>query len=187
MASSMPASNPKRLGTPNPVAVYDPNNYLPQYMPEQTIYLVAAGGIQDWVASIPKCLAFESLDDLVLSLQSIGYAFTSSFEDVPYVVPSGNDFAGGPKGDGSVPWIGISPVPPTGYPATWHAQDGAFVVNAGVYADFWNHGIHPWIGSSYHKTLIEDINMRMDAARNGAPNLGLAMTLSRLEALLQGK
>lgn len=177
------SSDRNRLGTPNPVTAFDPNNYHPQYMPEMTIYLVGAGGVQDWVASIPKCLAFESINDLVSAMQSIGYAYTSSFESVPYSVPAGNDFAGGPRGDGSVPWLGISPVPPSGYPPVWQASDGAFVVNGGVYGDFWNHGVHPFIGSSYHLALIDDVKMRMDAARAGTPNLGLANTLQKLQAL----
>lgn len=166
-----PGSDPTVLKTPNPVTVYDPNTYVPQYMPEKTIYLMAAGGIQDWVASVPQCLAFESVDDLVSALQALGYAFTASFEEDPFSNANGT-FAGGPKGNGHVPWIGISPVPfsmPANPP---QASDGAFVVNAGKYGDFWNHGVKPFIGSSYHATLIDDIQMRMDAARSGQPNLG---------------
>lgn len=171
--------NPGSLGSPNPVTVSDPNNYVPVYMPEQTIYVVAAGGIQDWVASVPYCLSFDSVDDLVQAIQALGYAYTASFAATP-PVPAGNTFAGGPKGDGSVPWLGISPVPPQpGDPPIWKASDGAFAVVAGKYGDFWNHGVHPFVGSSYHTTLIEDIKMRMDAARNGQPNLGLATAGTR--------
>lgn len=173
--TASPAHAPSILGAPNPVTVYDPNNYVPVFMPEQSIYFVAAGGIQDWVASVPYCLSFDSVDELVKAIQNLGYPNTASFPATP-PVPAGNTFAGGPYGDGTVPWLGISPVPPTpGNPPIWHASDGAFVIVAGKYADFWNHGVKPFIGSSYHLGLIEDIKMRMDAARNGQPNLGLAM------------
>lgn len=164
------------LGTPNPVTVYDPNAYVPAFMPEKSIYLIATGGIQNWVASVPQCLAFESVNDLVSALQSLGYAYTASFESVPFTVPTGQEFAGGPKGNGHVPWIGISPVPTTN---GWHAEDGAFVINAGKYADFWNHGVHPFVGSSYHMTLIDDIRMRMEAAKGGQPDLGSVQTAGR--------
>lgn len=170
---------PTVLGTPNPVTVYDPNNYAPSFMPDMTIYITAAGGIQDWVTSVPQCLNFESVDDLVKSLQALGYAYTGAFDNYPF--ESNGTFGGGPK-DGLVPWIGISPVP------TWHASDGAFVVNAGKYADFWNHGVHPFIGSSYHLALIEDIKMRMDAARGGQPNLGMvSATIGQVHALKQAQ
>ena len=157
------------LGTPSPVAVPDPNSYLPVYMPQETIILTAAGGIQGFVASVPQCLAFESLNDLVLVLQSLGYFYTAGFAYVPFS-PANGTFSGGP-GDGLVPWIGMSPLPfSLNNPP--EAADGAFVVNAGKYANFWNHGVSPFIGSSYHVDLIKDIQMRMDAARNGNPNLG---------------
>ena len=165
-------NNPRLLGTPNPVTVFDPNSYRPVYMPEQSIYLVEAGGLQDWVKSVNKCLAFENVDDLVSALQALGYTYTAKFEDPPYEVPGGNTFAGGPKGNGDVPWIGISPVPAP----PWQAGQGAFVVNAGVYGYFWKDAaVVPFVGSSFHLDLIADIEMRIQAARNGQPNLGLAV------------
>lgn len=170
------AHSPAILGAPNPVTVYDPNNYVPVYMPEQSIYFVASGGIQSWVASIPYCLSFDSVDDLVKALQALGYAHTAWYPDVP-PVPAGNTFAGGPNGDGTVPWLGISPVPPTpGNPPIWHAEEGAFVIVAGKYANFWRSvgAGNPFIGSGQHQQLIEDIQMRMEAAKGGQPNLGMA-------------
>lgn len=116
------------------------------------------------------------MDDLVRAIQSLGYAHTASFAATP-PVGAGNTFGGGPNGDGTVPWIGISPVPPTpGNPPDWHSEDGAFVVVAGKYANFWRSvgAGNPFIGSGQHLQLIEDIKFRMDAARDGQPNLGLA-------------
>lgn len=170
---SQTPNNPSLLGTPNPVSVSDPNSYRPVFMPEQSIYIVAAGGLQDWVASVPQCLAFENADDLVSALQSLGYANTAKFEYPPFVVPAGNTFAGGPRGNGNVPWIGISPVPAP----PWQANQGAFVVNAGKYGYFWRDAaVVPFVGSSFHKDLVADIEMRIEAAHNGQPNLGLALS-----------
>lgn len=174
------AQDPTLLKMPSPVTVYDPNTYAPVFMPEQTIYITAAGGIQDWVTSVPQCLAFESVDDLVVALQALGYAYTSWFEYWPFDDANG-PFAGGPR-EGKVPWIGISPVPPSNsgppdFKPVWRAEDGAFVINAGKYADFWRSAgspAKPFVGSGQHQALVADIQMRMDAARGGQPNLGRA-------------
>ena len=176
MASITLPQTPGVLGSPNPVTVpFDPNSYLPVYMPEQSIFITAAGGIQDWVASVPQCLAFENVNDLVSAIQALGYDFTGAFPNWPF--KTNGTFGGGPTTVGLVPWLGISPVPPTNsgppdFRPIWSAADGAFVVNAGKYGAFWSHGVTPFIGSSYHTALIQDIQMRMDAARGGNPDLG---------------
>ena len=48
----------------------------------------------------------------------------------------------------------------------------AFAVNAGKFANYWNHGVSPFVGSSYEMQLKDDISMRTQAAINGNPNLG---------------
>ena len=148
------------------------NTFTPHFMPEQTIYTIAAGGIADYVKSVPKCMVFDDADALLAALAALGFPYTEAFEYTPYSPGPGQTFAGGPR-DGKVPWIVVSPVPQQN--DQWRADQGAFAVNAGVYGYFWRESdIVPFVGSSYHQDLIADIHMRIEAAMAGQPNLGIA-------------
>jgi hypothetical protein len=119
------------------------------------------------VASVNKCLAFESVGGLIAAVQDAGYPYVETFDYAPFPPASGTSFAGGPR-DGLVPWLGISPVPPLN--GIWDAQQGAFVVAAGVYGYFWRHSdVIPFVGSSYENDLRADVQMRIESAKNGYP------------------
>ena len=145
------------------------NLFSPTFMAEKTITIVAPGGIVGYVASVPQCLEFEDEEGLTMALAALGYTFTKTFSYWPFVPSAGTSFAGGLE-NGNVPWLVISPVPPVN--GVFDSTQGAFAVNAGKYADFWNHGVHPFVGSSYEASLRADISMRTEAAIQGNPNLG---------------
>lgn len=143
------------------------NSYTPQFMAEMTISVTATGGlVTGWVASVPECLTFESVSALIAALQDLGYPYTETFDFSPFEPAPGTSFAGGPR-DGFVPWLGISPVPVIN--GQWRTDQGAFAVNAGVFANYWNHGVHPFVGSSYEADLRADVQRRVDSAKQGMP------------------
>jgi hypothetical protein len=111
---------------------------------------------------------FLDSDALLLALAALGFVYTENFSYWPFVPAAGTTFSGGLE-NGNVPWIVVSPVPKVG---VWDASKGAFAVNAGKFANYWNHGVSPFVGSSYEMQLKDDISMRTQAAINGNPNLG---------------
>jgi hypothetical protein len=144
------------------------NLFVPHFMPEMTIFIMAPGGISSWVASVPQCMDFLDSDALLMALAALGFPFTETFSYPPFVPSAGTTFSGGLE-NGNVPWIVVSPIPKgTG----WSASAGAFAVNAGKFANYWNHGVNPFVGSSYEIQLKEDIANRTQAAQAGQPNLG---------------
>ena len=143
------------------------NTYMPQFMAEKTIAITATGGlVTGWVASVPKCLTFESVGGLIAALQDLGYLYTETFDFSPFQPAPGTSFAGGPR-DGFVPWLGVSPVPVIN--GQWRTDQGAFAVNAGSFANYWNHGVNPFVGSSYENDLRADIQVRVESAKQGMP------------------
>lgn len=145
------------------------NLFEPDFMPEQTISTTVAGGITGWVKSVPLCMAFEDSDAIRMALEALGYLYTKTFSYPPYTPGYGQTFSGGLE-NGNVPWLVLSPVPVINN--NWDATAGAFAVNAGKFANYWNHGVSPFVGSSYEAELRADIAMRIEAAKNGNPNLG---------------
>lgn len=145
------------------------NLFVPSFMDEKTITIIAPGGLTGYVASVPQCMSFLDSEALLLALAALGYTYTKTFSYWPFVPAPGTTFGGGLE-NGRVPWLAISPVPVVN--DVWDATAGAFAVNAGKYANFWNHGVNPFVGSSYEMDLRTDIATRMEAARQGNPNLG---------------
>lgn len=145
------------------------NLFIPAFMAEKTITIVAPGGIVGYVASVPQCMQFEDSDALLMALAALGYVYAKTFPYWPFVPAPGTTFAGGLE-NGKVPWLAISPVPV--FNDVWDSTQGAFAVNAGKYANFWNHGVSPFVGSSYEMELRSDIAARTEAAKQGNPNLG---------------
>lgn len=155
------------------------NLFVPDYMPEHTIYTTAVG-ILEWLASFPKCLSFEDEDGLKMALAALGYPYTAAFDYAP--LPTGQPFGGGPK-NGLVPWIKLSPVPVTNdqwlffftregvWVQGWE-ENGAFAMTAGQLAAFFSHGVEPFVGSSYEADLRKEISNRIEAAKAGTPVLG---------------
>ena len=146
------------------------NLFIPEFMPEGTIQIVAPGGIVSHVASVPQCMDFEDSDALLMALAALGYVHTKTFPYWPFTPAPGTTFSGGLLENGNVPWLVVSPVPPVN--GVWDASQGAFGVNAGKFANYWNHGVSPFVGSSYEMQLREDIANRTEAAKQGNPNLG---------------
>lgn len=145
------------------------NLYSPTFMPEKTITIIGPGGITGYVASVPQCLEFGDEEGLIMALAALGYTFTKIFSYWPFVPAFGTTFGGGLE-NGNVPWLSLSPVPVVN--DVWDSTAGAFIVNAGKFANYWDHGVNPFVGSSYEMQLREDIAVRVEAAKAGNPNMG---------------
>ena len=129
------------------------NTYEPEFRPEQglgSVKIVAPGGIAGWVEPIPACLADESLPGLVAAMQDLGY-YVATFAYWPF-------YGGSAWFSDQVPWLAMT----NSYMVT-------FYVNAGLFAAYWNHEAHPFIGSSYEAGLRADIDYRFQAAAAGYP------------------
>ena len=129
------------------------NDYVPEYRPEQglgSIKIIAPGGIAGWVEPVPACLTDDSLPGLLAALADLGY-YAASFSYWPF-------YGGSAWFSDMVPWLSLT-----------NAYMNTFYVNAGLFANYWNHGIHPFVGSSEEMALRADIDYRFQAAAAGYP------------------
>lgn len=130
------------------------NDYVPVFMPEGSVWVNAPGGLIDPVASVPQCLTAASAGELLPALAALGYDSVSVFLDEPF-------HGGTTDFNRRVPWLTVV-----------MGGNPAFIVNAGKIANYWNHGVNPFEGSSYENDLRQDFENRSQQAAAGNPDIG---------------
>ena len=130
------------------------NTYVPTYMDEGAVWVNAPGGLIDPVASVPQCLALESVGGLLAALDALGYSAVAVYLSEPW-------HGGTAEFNRRVPWLQIAV-----------GANPPFQWNAGKCASYWSHGVTPFTGSSYENDLRQDIDNRTQQAVNGNPDIG---------------
>lgn len=128
------------------------NDYVPDFRDEGDVKIVAAGGIIGIVEPVPACLEDNSLPGLVAAMNDLGYS-PATFYYWPF-------YGGVAWFSDMVPWLSMT-----------DSYLHTFYVNAGIFANYWAHGVNPFVGSSYEQSLRADINYRFQAAAAGYPTI----------------
>lgn len=119
------------------------NSFVPVYLPFNSVHATGYG-FSEPIDSIPYCMSTVSIPKLIAVIQSYGFE-VSIFFATPWK-DSGFTF------NQQVPWLSL--------------PNGA-VVNAGIIAEYFNHGVNPFVGTDEETGLIADINYRIQQAQVG--------------------
>lgn len=114
----------------------DANSYVPKYLPEGQVTVTLLFWTRP-VNPMPYCLDPADGQNLIDALKSIGVS-AQIYEDVPY---QGWYL----KFNQKVPWVQF-------------ANGGA--MNAGLLANYFNHGVEPFVGSPFEAQLLADVASR---------------------------